>query len=596
MINRNLLCLVFTLLLLSSPALSSPKHGLSLYGNPKYQNDFTHLSYANPTAPKGGILKLAAQGTFDNFNPFILKGIAAAGTNMLFETLMESTLDEPFSQYGLIAKSADVAKDKSKIIYTLRPEARFHDGLPITAEDVIFSFKTLRTKGHPFYRSYYKDVLRAETTGKYNVTFIFKEAGNTELPLIMGQMPILPKHAFIEKDFAATTLTPPIGSGAYKINTFVPGRSITYTHVKNWWGKDLPINKGRYNFDQISYDYYRDSTVLLEAFFAGHYDFRLENTAKYWATAYDTPAVKSGKIIRKIVKNDLPAGMQGFVFNIRRTIFQDKRVRQAITLAFDFEWGNKNIAFNAYNRTNSYFANSDLAATAMPSDDELKILMPFKDTLPKDIFTKIYQPPKTDGSGQLRANLRKAMKLLKQAGWTLKDGQLIDKKGKPLTFTIVDSSPMFERWVQPFLRNLERLGIKANFRIVDSAQYQNLINNLNFDMTVKVFGQSLSPGNEQRDFWGSYNADKKGSRNLIGIKDPVVDALIERVIAAKNRKDLITACRALDRVLLWGHYIVPHWNLNAYRLAYWDKLEVPSTMPKYGFDMISLWWSNPAPN
>ncbi|MGE0108968.1 MAG: extracellular solute-binding protein [Bdellovibrionales bacterium] len=583
-------CLAF-LFLFSSSVLASPQHGLALHGHPKYKSNFTHLDYADPNALKGGTVRLAAQGTFDNLNPFILKGVAAAGTGMIFETLMESTLDEPFSQYGLIAKSADVASDKSRVTYVLRENARFQDNKPITADDVVFSFKTLREKGHPFYRSYYKDVARVEKNDIHKVTFVFKQAGNTELPLIMGQMPILPQHYFKDKDFAATTLTPPLGSGPYKIDTFVPGRSITYKRDPNWWGKDLPINKGRYNFDEIVYDYYRDSTVMIEAFLAGRYDFRSENTAKYWATSYDTPAVQKGEIVRKLVDNKLPAGMQGFVFNLRRSVFQDPRVREAITLAFDFEWGNKNIAFDAYKRTSSYFANSDLAATELPDRDELTLLAPFKDQLPKEVFEKVYEPPKTDGSGNLRQNLRRAIELLEQAGWHLKSGTLTDKEGHPLTFTIVDNSPLFERWTLPFLRNLERLGIKAQYRVVDAAQYQNLMNDFNFDMTVKVFGQSLSPGNEQYNYWSSQSADRQGSQNLIGIKSPVVDALIDKIVKAKDRKQLITACHALDRVLLWGHYVVPHWYLGGYRLAYWNKFGQPEITPPYGFDMVSLWWA-----
>ncbi len=585
---------MFWLLLFSSAYAAAPQHGLALHGEPKYAPSFTNLDYANPKAIKGGELRLAAIGTFDNLNPYILKGMAAAGSNMVFETLMEAVIDEPFSQYGLIAQSAEVAPDKSSVTYELRKQARFHDGNPVTAEDVIFSFETLRTKGHPFYRSYYKDVVRAEKKGEHGVTFVFKRAGNTELPLIMGQMPILPKHFWQGKDFAATTLTPPLGSGPYKIEKSVTGRSIIYSRVKDWWGADLPLNKGRYNFDKIIYDYYRDGTIALEAFLAGRYDFRLENSAKNWATAYTSPAVKEGLILKKLIPNEMPAGMQGFIFNVRRAIFKDPRVREALSLAFDFEWGNKNIAFGAYQRTNSYFANSELATKGLPSPAERILLEPYRDQLPYDVFTNVFKAPQTDGSGHLRQNLRKATKLLKEAGWHLENGELLDSSGKPFTFEIVDSSPLFERWVQPFLRNLERLGIHANFRIVDSSQYQNLINDFNFDMTVHVFGQSLSPGNEQRDYWGSDRASMKGSRNLIGIKNPVADALIEKIIHAKDRGDLVTACRALDRVLLWGHYVIPHWNIGAYRITYWDKFGQPKITPKYGFDMTSLWWVDPS--
>jgi microcin C transport system substrate-binding protein len=591
MSHHPLLLLALLALLIATPAYAAaPANGIALHGTPKYAEGFTHFDYANPDAPKGGTLHLAAIGTFDNLNPFILKGQAAAESSMVFETLMESSLDEPFSQYGRVAKSVTVGDNKQWVAYELRPEARFQDGTPITADDVVFSFETLREKGHPFYRSYYKDVERAEKTSENGVKFTFKSAGNTELPLIMGQMPILSKAYWKGKDFAATTLTPPLGSGPYKIENFTAGRTITYRHVPNWWGENLPVNKGRYNFDTIVVDIYRDATVALEALFAGKYDFRLENSAKNWSSAYTTPAVKEGKLIKKEIKNELPAGMQGFVMNTRRPLFQDKRVRQALALAFDFEWGNKTLAYGAYTRTKSYFANSELASSGLPSPDEVKVLEPYRGRIPDEVFTQTYEPPKTDGSGDARDNLRQATTLLTQAGWTLKNGQLVNDKGEPFRFEIVDSSPLFERWVQPFIRNLERLGIQATFRIVDSSQYQNMIDGFDFDMTIHVFGQSLSPGNEQRDFWGSAKADQKGSRNLIGVHDPVVDALIEKLIHAKDRAELITLCHALDRVLLWGQYVIPHWNFGAYRIAYWDKFGMPAINPKYGLDIESLWW------
>jgi len=584
----------FLLLIAPSSFAAEAAHGIALHGEPKYAADFTHFDYTNPDAPKGGALRLAAIGTFDNLNPYILKGQAVAEGTSVFETLMESALDEPFSQYGRIAKSVTVAPDRAWVSYQLRPEARFQDGTPVLPDDVIFSFETLRDKGHPFYRTYYKDVAKAEKTGANEVKFTFKTAGNTELPLIMGQMPILPKHFWKGKDFATTTLEPLLGSGPYKISSVNQGRSVTYTRVPDWWGENLPVNKGKYNFETITIDYYRDVTVALEGFFAGRYDFRLENIAKNWATAYTTPAVKNGQIVKQQVKIELPAGMQGFVFNTRRPLFKDSRVRQALTLAFDFEWGNKNLAYGAYKRTDSYFANSELAATGLPSQEELALLEPYRGKIPDEVFTQTYAPPKTDGSGDIRDNLRKATALLNEAGWTLKDGKLVDAAGKAFTFEIVDSSPMFERWVQPFLRNLERLGIDAKYRTVDSSQYQNMIDAFDFDMTVHVFSQSLSPGNEQRDNWTSAKADQKGSRNLIGLRDPAIDALVEKLIHAKDRTELVTACHALDRVLLWGHYVIPHWNSGVYRIAYWDKFGQPATTPKYGLDPNSLWWTDQA--
>lgn len=585
-----LLSLFLFALALVTPAAAEGAHGLALHETPKYAADFTHFDYVNPDAPKGGSLHLAAIGTFDNLNPFILKGLAASEASSVFETLMESSLDEAFSQYGRIAQSVSVAPDKSWVAYDLRPEAKFQDDKPITPEDVIFSFETLRDKGHPFYRSYYKDVAKAEKTGEHSVKFTFKSVGNNELPLIMGQMPILPKHFWAKRDFAATTLEPLLGSGPYKVETVNQGRSITYTRVKNWWGENLPVNKGKYNFDTITIDYYRDATVALEGLFAGKYDFRLENIAKNWATAYTTPAVKNGQIVKQEIKIEVPSGMQGFVFNTRREIFKDPKVRQAIGLAFDFEWGNRTLAYGAYKRTKSYFQNSELASAGLPSDDELKILETYRGKIPDDVFTAAYEPPKSDGSGDIRENLRKATALLAEAGWTLQNGKLVDAKGTPFKFEIVDSSPLFERWVQPFIRNLERLGIEAKYRVVDSAQYQNMMDGFDFDMTVHVFAQALSPGNEQRDYWTSAKADQKGSRNLIGVRDPVVDELVEKLIHARNRKELVTLCRSLDRVLLWNHYVIPQWNSPVYRIAYWDKFGQPAITPKYGLDPNSLWW------
>ncbi|MDD5585354.1 MAG: extracellular solute-binding protein [Alphaproteobacteria bacterium] len=590
MASRKLL-IFFFLLFLSLPAFAqTAQHGIALHGQPKYAAGFTHFDYANPDAPKGGEVRLASIGTFDNLNPYILKGLPATDAGLVFETLMASALDEPFSQYGWVAESVTVAPDRGWVSYKLRPEARFHDGKPVTPEDVIFSFETLRDKGHPFYRSYYKDVVKAEKTGPHEIKFTFRGNGNTELPLIMGQLPVLAKHFWKGKDFAATTLEPIPGSGPYKIESLTPGRDIVYKRVADWWAKDLPVNKGRYNFNTIRYDYYRDATVALEALFAGRYDLRLENIAKEWATSYTTDAVKKGLIIKQEIKNELPSGMQAFAFNTRRDIFKDPRVREALGYAFDFEWANKNFAYGAYKRTTSYFANSELAAEGLPSPEELKILEPYRGKIPDEVFTSAFKPPVTDGSGDARDNLKKAAALLREAGWNLKDGKLVNAKGEPLKFEIVDASPLFERWIQPFLRNLERLGVQANFRVVDTAQYQNLIDNFDYDMIVHVFSQSLSPGNEQRDYWSSSRADLKGGRNLIGIKNPVVDDLVEKLIHAKDRAELVAICHALDRVLLWNYYVIPHWYTGAYRVAYWDMFGEPKVAPKYGLGFPETWW------
>jgi microcin C transport system substrate-binding protein len=566
------------------------KPSASLHGQPKYESDFTNFDYANPSAPKGGELRLAASGTFDNLNPFILNGMAASGSDMAFETLMHSSLDEPFSQYGWIAEGVAIAQDKSWVAYKLRPNARFNNGKPITPDDVIFSFETLRDKGHPFYRSYYKDVTKAERLGNSIVKFTFAAKGNNELPLIMGQLPVLEKNFWIGKNFASTTLNPIVGSGPYEIDKVEPGRSIVYKRAPNWWAKDLPINKGRYNFDTIRYDYYRDQTVTTEAFLSGRYDFRLENIAKYWATLYNIPAVTSGKIVKEEIKNELPTGMQGFVFNTRRDIFKDPRVRQALAYAFDFEWSNKNVAYNSYERSRSYFSNSELEAKGTPSGDELKILEAYRGKIPDEVFTEPYNPPKTDGSGDLRDNLLKASDLLRQAGWIPVNGKLMNNKKEEFKFEIVDSSPAFERWIQPFLRNLERLGIQATFRVVDSAQYQNLVDNLNFDMTIYVYATSLSPGNELRDMFGSSKASQPGTRNLAGIHDPVVDDLIDKIIHVSSREELVTLSHALDRVLVWGHYFIPHWHAGTWRIAYWNMFGHPEITPKYGLGFPESWW------
>lgn len=582
------------ILLFASANAQTAQYGIALHGKPQYPAGFSHFEYANPDAPKGGDLHMSAVGTFDTVNPFTLKGVTADGAGMIFETLMARSADEPYSQYGWVAESVTVAPDRTWVSYKLRPEAKFSDGTPVTPEDVIFSFEIMRDKGHPSYRSYYKDVVKVEKTGPREVRFVFRDATNTELPLIVGELPLLAKHDWEGKDFAATTLTPIIGSGPYKIESMTQGRSITYIRNKDWWAKDLPVNKGRFNFDRITYDYYRDTTVALEAFFAGRYDFRAENVAKHWALDYNTPAIQQGLIKKQEIKNELPAGMQAFIFNMRRPLFQDRRVREALNYAFDFEWSNKNFAYNAYSRTSSYFENSELAAKGLPSVAELKLLEPYRGKEPDEVFTKEFALPKTDGSGDNRDNLRKAADLLREAGWTLKNGVLTDAQGKPFTFEIIDAEPMFERWTEPFLRNLERLGIKATFRVVDTSQFQNRMDNFDFDVTVGVFGQSLSPGNEQFDMWGSNKADIKGSRNLIGVRDPVVDALLEKLVHAESREDLVTVCHALDRVLLWQYYVIPHWYIGTYRVAYWDKFGQPKIAPKYGLAVVDSWWVDAA--
>ncbi|MCC7017045.1 MAG: ABC transporter substrate-binding protein [Rhodospirillales bacterium] len=569
-------------------------HGLAMHGAPKYGPGFTHFDYANPDAPKGGEVRLSAVGTFDNFNPYILKGDPAAGLGAMFETLLASSGDEAFSEYGLLAETVEMPEDRSWVAFTLRPGARWHDGEPVTVEDVIFSLGTLKTKGHPFYRSYFKDVAKAEKTGERTVRFSFSGGINRELPLITGQLPVLAKHYWESRDFEKTTLEPPLGSGPFRIKSFEAGRSVTYERVPSYWGANLPVRRGTYNVDTLRYDYYRDSTVALEAFKAGEYDFRLENVAKEWATAYDAPPVREGLIKKVEIPHQIPTGMQAFAFNTRREVFKDRRVRQALAYALDFEWANKNLFYGQYVRTRSFFSNSELASSGLPQGEELKILERFKGRVPEEVFDREYAPPVAGSDEARRANLRAALDLLRAAGWTVKDRKLTNAAtGKPFRFEILLAQPTFERVALPFVRNLERLGIEARVRTVDPAQYRKRTDDFDFDMIVESFGQSLSPGNEQRDFWSSAAAASPGSRNTVGIKDPVVDELIELVIAAPDRESLIARTRALDRVLLWGHYVIPHWHLRYFRVAYWDKFGRPETSAKYRL-CVECWWVDAA--
>ena len=580
------------------PAAAEPKtlrvHGLAMHGQPKYGPDFKHFDYANPDAPKGGEAKLSAIGSFDSFNPYILKGDPAAGIGALIETLLVSSGDEAFSEYGLLAETIEIPEDRSWVAFTLRREARWHDGRPVTVDDVIFSLDILKTKGHPFYRSYFKDVAKAEPIGERTVKFTFADGVNRELPLIAGQLPVLPKHWWATRDFDKTTLEPPLGSGPYRVKAFEAGRSVTYERVPDYWGRDIPVRRGTYNVDTLRYDYYRDGTVALEAFKAGEYDFRMENVAKDWATAYDAPPVREGLIKKAEIENERPTGMQAFAFNTRREVFKDRRVRQALMYAFDFEWTNRNLFYGQYVRTRSYFSKSELASHGLPRGEELKILEKYRGRVHDEVFAKEYIPPVAGNDEALRANLRVALDLLKAAGWAFKDRKLVDgKTGKPFAFEILLAQPTFERVVLPFVRNLERLGIEARVRTVEPAQYRKRSDDFDFDMVVESFGQSLSPGNEQRDFWSSAAAAVPGSRNTIGIKDPVVDELIELVIAAPDRESLIARTRALDRVLLWGHYVIPNWHTRAFRVAYWDRFGLPDKTPKYTL-CVECWWVDAA--
>ena len=583
----------FCLLLAASGAQAAPSEGMSLFGDLKYGPGFTHFDYANPQAPKGGVIRYSATGTFDTLNPFVVNGVPADGISLIFDTLSASSEDEPASEYGLVAKTIDLAPDKLSVLYSLRKEARFHDGTPMTPADVIWTFETLQKKGLPAYREYYGDVTKVVQEGDRGIRFYFKSAKNRELPQILGQMPVLSKAYWSGRDFEKTTLTPPLGSGPYTIQSVDPGRSITYSRVKDYWGADLPVNKGRYNVDTIRYDYYRDATIALEAFKAGQYDVRLENSSKDWATGYDSPALRAGLIKKEQIPNGLPSGMQGFGYNLRRPIFQDPRVREALAYAFDFEWSNKNLFYGAYQRTRSYFDNSELAATGVPQGQELQILDKFRGQIPDAVFTTQYDPPKYDGSGNIRDGLRRALTLLTQAGWTFKDEKLVNAKtGQPFEFEILLDNPQFERIVLPFVDNLKRMGITARVRTVDTAQYERRMDTFDYDMTVVLFPKSLSPGNEQREYWGSQAADEQGSHNVLGIKSKVVDALVQELIQSPDRASLVAHTRALDRVLQYGYYVIPNFHLAAFRVAYWDKFRRPAISPKYGVG-FDTWWVDP---
>jgi microcin C transport system substrate-binding protein len=593
-----LVALATLLLAVVDPALvaaarEAGAHGVAIYGDLKYGPGFKHFAYTSPDALKGGDVKLSAIGTFDSLNPFILKGVPAAGITDTFETLTAPSADEPASQYGLIAESVEVPADRTWVAYTVRAEARFHDGTPITVDDVIWTFEALKTKGHPFFRAYYAKVTRAEKAGDRTVRFTFSPGDNRELPFIVGQMPILSKAYWSKRDFEKTTLEPPLGSGPYKVESVTAGRSITYRRLKDHWSAKLPVNVGRHNFDTIRFDYYRDVTVALEAFKAGEYDFRLENVAKNWATAYTGPAVNQGLIRKEAIANELPTGMQAFVFNTRRPVFADPRVRQALGYVFDFEWTNKNLFYGAYTRTRSYFSNSELASSGLPGPDELKILEPFRGKLPDQVFTREYRPPSTDGSGNVRNNLVTALELLKSAGWEVRGGQLARSgSGEQMAFEILLADPSFERITLPFVKNLERLGVAARVRTVDTAQYQNRLDGFDFDMTIANWAQSLSPGNEQRDIWTTQAAKIKGSQNLAGIMSPEIDKLVDLVVSAPDRPGLIARTRALDRALLWGHYVIPQWHIRAFRVAYWDKFDRPKISPRYAL-AFDTWWVDP---
>ena len=578
---------------LAGLAHAAPQHAVTLYNEaPKYPADFKYFDYVNPDAPKGGTFRQSSFGGFDSLNPFINKGVPADDITLIYDTLARQSLDEPFTEYGLVASGIEKAPDNSWVRFYLRPEARFHDGHPMRADDVVFSFQTLMKSGAPLYRGYYADVDEVVAEDPLRVLFKFKHSNNRELPLILGQLPVLPKHWWESRDFSKGNLEIPLGSGPYKVTSVKAGRSVRYERVKDYWGKDLPINRGFYNFDAMTTDYFRDNTVALEALKAGQFDYWLEMSAKNWANAYDTPAVREGRLIREQILNGNPTGMQGFVFNVRRPLFQDVRVREALSLLLDFEWTNKQLFNGAYTRTSSYFENSEMAARGLPDEDELKILEPLRGKIPPQVFEKPFENPVSDGSGMIRAQQRKAYQLLQEAGWRIVDDKMVDTQGKPVSIEFLLAQPEFERVLLPFKRNLADLGIDLVIRRVDVSQYINRLRSRDFDMIVGTFPQSNSPGNEQREFWQSSSADNPGSRNFMGLRDEAVDTLVESLINADSRQELIAHTRALDRVLLWGYYLIPNWHIKTWRVAYWDHIGHPKVAPKYDVG-VNTWWIKP---
>jgi microcin C transport system substrate-binding protein len=582
-----------------SPA-SEPawRHGLSLFGEIKYPADFKRFDYVNPDAPKGGIARTISIGTFDNFNVTVagIKGSIAPAANLIYETLMTRSLDEVATEYGLLAEAASHPDDFAWVTYRLRKEARWHDGKPVTPEDVIFSFDALK-KNSPMYASYYRHVTKAEKVAEREIKFTFNAPGNRELPHIVGELLVMPKHywegtdsAGRKRDVSATTLEPPLGSGPYRIGEFVAGRSVRLVRVKDYWGAALPAQVGQNNFDELRFEFFRDNLVALEAFKADQLDWIAENSAKQWATAYDFPAVAEKRVVKEEFPINDSGRMQAFVLNLRREQFKDVRLRRAFNCAFDFEEMNKQLFFGQYKRINSYFEGTELAATALPDARELAILETVRDKVPPEVFTTPYQNPVGGNPEAVRANLRESARLLKEAGYEIRDHKLVDAAGKPVTVEILVQDPSTERISLFYKPSLERIGVATSIRMVDDAQYQNRLRNFDYDIIVDQWGESLSPGNEQREYWGSQAADVPGSRNAAGIKNPAVDALIDKVIFATDRAELVAATKALDRVLLWNFYVVPQFTYGFSRYARWDRFG-HAELPKYARSGLpSLWW------
>lgn len=574
-------------------AYAEPRHGLSVFGDLKYPPDFKHFEYVNPDAPKGGRasqIGSAGRTTFDSFNNFILKGDAAQGLELLFDSLMVRAHDEPDAVYGLVAESADVAPDGMSVTFKLRDGAKFADGSAVTATDLVFSFETLKSKGHPSIGMMLRDVAKAEALDPLTVRYTFAGDLVRDLPIAVATLPILSKAYYTTVEFDKTTLDRPLGSGPYRIGEFKAGTFVSYLRRDDYWGKDLPVNRGHFNFDEVRYEYFRDRQLELEGLLGGSFDFREEFTSKAWATGYDRPAVRDGLVIRETLPDERPSGAQGFFINTRRDKFKDVRVREALGLAFDFEWSNKNLFYGLYTRTASFFENSDMKAEGRPSPEELALLEPFRDKLHPAVFEDAYVPPTTDGSGNVRHLLRRAAQLLTEAGWQQTPNGLRNAKGESLDVEILYFDSSFERIIGPYVKNLSAIGVNATMRIVDPSQYERRVKDFDFDLTTQRYSLRLTPGVELKTFWGSEAAALTGSYNLAGIADPVLDQLIEKVIAAKSRSELVAAAKAADRVLRAGHYWIPQWYKGSHNIAYWNKFGRPAVKPKYERGALDTWW------
>ncbi len=575
------------------PSNAKPTHGIAMHGTPKQPANFKHYSYVNPDAPKGGRVMLNTYGSFDSLNPLIIKGEPVAGIReYVYESLMARGLDEPFTLYGLVAESVEVPDDRSSITFHINPKARFSDGEPVTADDVLFSWELLKEKGRPNHRTYYSKVAKTERLSDHAVRFTFDADGDREIPLILGLMPVLPRHAIDPETFEATSLEAPVGSGPYRVAKVDPGRSITYRRNPDYWGRDLPVNRGRFNFDEIRFDYFREGSVMFEAFKTGQLNFWPENDPRRWANGYDFQAVNDGRVVKRTFDIRLPAGMTALVFNSRRDVFADPRVRQALILLFDFEWTNRTHYAGLFKRTQSYFERSALSSAGRAADTrERELLSPYANFVKPEIMEGTYQFPQSSGSGRNRKNQSAAFKLLKEAGYELRAGKLINKKtGRQLEFEILAGSTSQEGLLLSFARDVERLGIKVNFRVVDSAQYQSRLTNYDYDMIQSTWSSSLSPGNEQLFRWSSKAATTPGTYNFAGVENPAADALIQALLEAKSEEEFISAVRALDRVLLSGDYVIPLFHMPKQWLAYWTHLTHPEKTPLFGYNLDS-WWS-----